>query len=563
MMTMRSKTPPPPSNNRNMSSSSSSSSGQIEMHLDPKEQPLPSREVEELSSQESQRNPEQLQAQEQEQSQQSEHLLEQPHEQSQSQQSQQQSPQHFNQQQQQPEQEQRTQSLSFGSLTIREYNQTNGDQPCMFGPPLGLGWMYNEIEVPGGVEAYEKGGMLLDPNDRTTIAGNAATTTTTTTTPRQMTRRFGQALKMPASVRIHKLRHDWDWTPAQIQKVTATSRRAMNGRLRTANQTPAQYAVAYALENIFSVRRNRLRSGRHHTNNPQGLYVIPHYKKQTTKTMTHCNCTTTTPKAIATAAAAAAPTTSIRGILKKNKEAMPLPKKTMMTIPQTQSQRAPVRTFSVDTLDTTISSTLSSSLSSRSWGSSMQHRKQQPQDPEQLHQDDSISTLGSRSCSSLIIVEETTRKENHRQKQPEPEDQELLHPDESLTTLLGVVGNSSIILEQKIDKENHQAQKAATTSAVEENDDGDGDNSDDNDDGSNKDLLFFLPEIDHDALLALEHELLKDQQDRLYDFDEIFELLLSSKPQQPQQLQIDEQDIALCIIQHELLKDQENRLYSI
>jgi hypothetical protein len=113
-------------------------------------------------------------------------------------------------------------NVSFAKVQVREYALTFGDQPCSSGPPLALGWDFNEV-VLADVEEFEA-----------TREGN---------------RRQGREMKMPAGVRIEKLR-EHGFSRTQIRKTSIESKRVMAGRLRTANQTEAQFMASMALESL-------------------------------------------------------------------------------------------------------------------------------------------------------------------------------------------------------------------------------------------------------------------------------------------------------------------------
>ena len=61
-----------------------------------------------------------------------------------------------------------TRSVSFGKITIREYDVTVGDNPaCSVGVPISLGWKYNPHHEIYPVEVYEKyrSGQRCDDSD--------------------------------------------------------------------------------------------------------------------------------------------------------------------------------------------------------------------------------------------------------------------------------------------------------------------------------------------------------------------------------------------------------------
>lgn len=113
-------------------------------------------------------------------------------------------------------------NVSFAKVQVREYAQTFGDQPCASGPPLALGWDFNEV-VLADVEKFEAS--------------------------REGNRRQGREMKMPAAIRVAKLR-EHGFSQTQIRKTTIESKRVMAGRRRTANQSEAQFMAFMALESL-------------------------------------------------------------------------------------------------------------------------------------------------------------------------------------------------------------------------------------------------------------------------------------------------------------------------
>lgn len=113
-------------------------------------------------------------------------------------------------------------NVSFGNVDVREYEQTMGDQPCVSGPPLALGWKF-EDECTTDVEDYEA--------------------------DREGLRREGQEMKMPPSVRVQKLL-DSGHTRHQINEGAITSRKSMKQRMRTANETETMHLASTALESL-------------------------------------------------------------------------------------------------------------------------------------------------------------------------------------------------------------------------------------------------------------------------------------------------------------------------
>jgi hypothetical protein len=113
-------------------------------------------------------------------------------------------------------------NVSFAKVQVREYAQTFGDQPCASGPPLALGWDFNEV-VLADVEEFEAS--------------------------REGNRRQGREMKMPAGIRVEKLR-EHGFSQTQIRKTTIESKRVMAGRRRTANQSEAQFMASMALESL-------------------------------------------------------------------------------------------------------------------------------------------------------------------------------------------------------------------------------------------------------------------------------------------------------------------------
>ena len=124
-------------------------------------------------------------------------------------------------------------NVSFAKVTVREYGQTLGDQPCASGPPVSLGWEFQD-GFATDVEEYEAS--------------------------RQGLRRVGHEMKMPPSVRVQKLL-DNGHTRHQINQSATSSRKAMHGRIHTANESEARHLAAKALESLGrkvkrAVRRN-------------------------------------------------------------------------------------------------------------------------------------------------------------------------------------------------------------------------------------------------------------------------------------------------------------------
>ena len=113
-------------------------------------------------------------------------------------------------------------NVSFSTITIREYDQTIGDQPCAKGPPVALGWEFKEA-LDANVEDYEA--------------------------TRKGLRRKGQEMRMPPSIRVQKLLAHGH-TQNQIRETAASSRKACLARMRTAKETPAMYQAAKAWESL-------------------------------------------------------------------------------------------------------------------------------------------------------------------------------------------------------------------------------------------------------------------------------------------------------------------------
>mmetsp|Transcript_12974 Transcript_12974/g.24625 ORF Transcript_12974/g.24625 Transcript_12974/m.24625 type:complete len:254 (+) Transcript_12974:160-921(+) len=124
-------------------------------------------------------------------------------------------------------------NVSFAKVTVREYEQTLGDQPCASGPPVSLGWEFQDA-LAADVEDYEAS--------------------------REGLRRIGHEMKMPPSVRVQKLL-DNGLTRHQINQTAISSRKAMQGRVQTAKESEARHLAAKALESLGRkvkrvVRRN-------------------------------------------------------------------------------------------------------------------------------------------------------------------------------------------------------------------------------------------------------------------------------------------------------------------
>lgn len=113
-------------------------------------------------------------------------------------------------------------NVSFAKVHVREYKIGLGDQPCSSGPPVGLGWEFRET-LDTDVEEYEAA--------------------------RKSTRRCSHEMKMPAAVRVAKLL-EHGHSKEDIRKTAVQSRRAMTGRIASANQTEACFVAAQALESL-------------------------------------------------------------------------------------------------------------------------------------------------------------------------------------------------------------------------------------------------------------------------------------------------------------------------
>ena len=92
-------------------------------------------------------------------------------------------------------------NVSFAQVMVREYGQTFGDQPCSAGPPVSLGWDFQE-SFSADVEEYEA--------------------------IREGNRRQGHEMKMPASVRVARLM-EHGHTRHQINETTAAIRQSSKG----------------------------------------------------------------------------------------------------------------------------------------------------------------------------------------------------------------------------------------------------------------------------------------------------------------------------------------------
>ena len=120
--------------------------------------------------------------------------------------------------------------VSFSTIQFRWYEQIIGDQPCFPGPPLGLGWQYDESKV-----------LSLDDYEKYRQAGK---------------RRDMTEMKMPAGVRTARLR-EWGYSVKEINMASNASKQALKARMHSAHETEFQLNTLLALETF--VRRTKFR----------------------------------------------------------------------------------------------------------------------------------------------------------------------------------------------------------------------------------------------------------------------------------------------------------------
>jgi len=101
--------------------------------------------------------------------------------------------------------------VSFGEIRIREYSRDVGTSPARHGPPLGLGWRYNQREAIS-VDAYE----------RTRI------------------RRSKRELRLSPKKREYLLASGFRIPAERIRKAERESQKALEERAETAAQARAE-----------------------------------------------------------------------------------------------------------------------------------------------------------------------------------------------------------------------------------------------------------------------------------------------------------------------------------
>jgi len=117
-------------------------------------------------------------------------------------------------------------SVSFESVTIREYAPTIGDNPsCSHGAPISIGWSYN-VKATVPIEDYEK---------------------------HKPPRRHGSELKMPGEIR-NDILLEWDHSLSRILVASIEAQKVRNQRSKSAQTfTRRQIVKNYIKKVVFNI----------------------------------------------------------------------------------------------------------------------------------------------------------------------------------------------------------------------------------------------------------------------------------------------------------------------
>lgn len=120
--------------------------------------------------------------------------------------------------------QQQQQKVRFGSVNVRFYERTVGDNPCAYGPPLALSWKYTTIHFQS-IKAYQH--LRKEERRRTFIDT------------------FGRRVYHPLSYNERTtILQQWGFSEAQLKTVMRQMERIQSQR----SQSKLFYSTAYRLE---------------------------------------------------------------------------------------------------------------------------------------------------------------------------------------------------------------------------------------------------------------------------------------------------------------------------